>query len=80
MRGHFDEFHLDLELLHTGAPLPTGAAGAAQPVSPSLLDESDEALDAALAQMSGRLLQHLADRVGSGEAAGRAWLRLHFQH
>ena len=80
LRGHFDEFHLDLELLHTGAPLPTGAAGAAQPVSPSLLDESDEALDAALAQMSGRLLQHLADRVGSGEAAGRAWLRLHFQH
>ena len=44
------------------------------------MENKSKALDAALAQMSGRLLQHLADRVGSGEAAGRAWLRLHFQH
>lgn len=80
LRGHFDEFHLDLELLHTGAPLPVGAAGAVQPVSASLLDEGDDALEAALAQASGRLLQHLADRVASGESAGRAWLRLNFEH
>ena len=45
-----------------------------------LLEGDDDALDAALAQVSGRLLHHLADRVGSGETDGQSWLRLHFQH
>ncbi len=80
IRGSFDEFNLDLELLHSGAPLPLAGAQAAPPVAADLLEGDDGALDAALAQVSGRLLHHLADRVGSGETDGQSWLRLHFQH
>lgn len=77
LRGHFDEFNLDLELHHSGAPLAlTGAA----PVNPALLEGDEHALDAALAQMSGLLLRHLADRVGVESSGERAVLRLHFEH
>lgn len=79
LRGHFDEFNLDLDLLHTGAPLEL-AVGAV-PRTAALLDgDDDNAIDAALAQMSGLLLRHLADRVSTGESAGQAVLRLHFEH
>lgn len=79
LRGSFDEFNLDLELLHTGAPLALSAAPAA-PASMDLLDSDDSALDAALANVSGLLLRHLADRVATGADAGQAVLRLHFEH
>ena len=36
--------------------------------------------DAALAQVSSRLLRHLADRVSSTESGGLSVLRLHFEH
>lgn len=81
IRGSFDEFNLDLELLHSGAPLPLGAAGAAPAAAiANLLDGGDSDIDAALAQVSGRMLRHLADRVGTAESAGRSVLRLHFEH
>ncbi len=81
IRGSFDEFNLDLELLHTGAPLPMLGASTALPINAAMLEgDDDSALDAALAQLSGRLLEHLADRVSSGESNGQAWLRLHFEH
>lgn len=84
IRGSFDEFNLDLELLHSGAPLPLPAATPGTPASASLLEGDDSAIDAALAQMSGLLLRHLADRVsasaGSGADAGQSVLRLHFEH
>ncbi len=80
IRGSFDEFNLDLELLHSGAPLALGPTAAAAPVAASLLDGDDSAIDAALAQMSSRLLRHLADRVSSGESGGQSVLRLHFEH
>lgn len=79
MRGSFDEFNLDLELLHTGAPL-TLLAPSAIPASQALLDSDDSALDAALANVSGLLLRHLADRVTAAENNGKAVLRLHFEH
>lgn len=78
VRGRFDEFNLDLELLHSGAPLQLPAA--ATPASAALLEGDDSAIDAALAQVSGLLLRHLADRVSTGESAGQAVLRLHFEH
>ena len=84
IRGSFDEFNLDLELLHSGAPLPLPAGTPGTPAPASLLDGDDSAIDAALAQMSGLLLRHLADRVsastGSGADAGQSVLRLHFEH
>ena len=79
IRGSFDEFNLDLELLHSGVPLPL-AASATPRVDAALLDADDAALDDALAALSGRLLRHLADRVSSGAAGDQAWLRLHFEH
>lgn len=85
LRGSFDEFNLDLELLHTGAPLAL-SAGPAAPASAALLDGDDSAIDAALANVSGLLLRHLADRVSTSENAGssggggEAVLRLHFEH
>lgn len=109
IRGSFDEFNLDIELLHRGPPLPWGAtadAGAPALSLDALLadsgdnsggadkkqgdagddsadsDDSDAALDAALRQISGVLLRHLADRVVSaaGSGAGPSTLRLHFDH
>lgn len=83
IRGRFDEFNLDLELLHSGPPLPLAAPEAATPTlsADALLDGDDSALDAALAQASGRLLRHLADRVSSSATSGEpSVLRLHFEH
>lgn len=76
--GSFDEFNLDLELLHTGSPLAlnTGTALA----TAQLLDGDDSALDSALAQVSGLLLRQLADRVATSEHEGQSVLRLHFEH
>lgn len=81
IRGHFDEFHLDIELLHTGAPLLL-RSGPATPASAALLEgDDDSALDAALAQLSSQLLPHLADRVSTrSEGPGSACLHLHFEH
>ena len=39
--GHFDEFHLDIELLHTGAPLLL-RSGPATPASAALLEGDDD--------------------------------------
>jgi xanthine permease XanP len=79
IRGRFDEFNLDLELLHSGAPLPLRAL-ATPPLSANLLEGDDSAMDAALAQVSGALLRHLADKVSAQESEGSAVLRLHFEH
>ena len=88
VRGSFDEFNLDIELLHRGAPLQWGAVAAPSPgVSREALregdgDEGDAALDAALRQVSGVLLRHLADRIGTTAGTGTApsALCLHFDH
>ena len=81
IRGSFDEFNLDLELLHSGPRLNLAASGAAPA---DLLDGDDEAferaLDAAMSGVSAVLLQRLADRLSTGERDGQAFLRLHFDH
>lgn len=79
--GRFDEFNLDLELRHSGAPLllrPDPAQAAVH--TDALLEGDDSVIDAALAQVSGRLLRHLADRVSTVQGNGQAVLRLHFEH
>lgn len=88
VRGSFDEFNLDIELLHRGPPLQWGAAAAPSPALSleALLegdgDEGDAALDAALRQVSGVLLRHLADRIGTTAGTGTvpSALCLHFDH
>ena len=41
---------------------------------------SEEAMDHAVAQASVKLLRHFADKVTTGGAGERGWLRLHFDH
>ncbi|NDY94012.1 solute carrier family 23 protein [Ideonella livida] len=83
LRGRFDEFNLDLELVHAGEPMSLQAPGADGPdLNPEALWDADgAALDAALARVSSTLVHHLADRVEAGrDAQGQAVLRLHFAH
>ncbi len=81
IRGRFDEFNLDFEILHKGPPLQLQG----QQAPPSdLLDADDEAFEAALAQTMSRvshtLMQRLADRVHTEQRGGQSRLRLHFDH
>ncbi|MGB3290194.1 MAG: solute carrier family 23 protein [Burkholderiaceae bacterium] len=82
IRGSFDEFNLDFELLHEGQPLTLQPKPNASHAT--LLDVDDEAfhaaLDDALAGVSHTLLKRLADRLGSGTRDGQAFFRLHFDH
>lgn len=81
IRGSFDEFNLDFELRHSGAPLKL--AGHA-PVSATLLDTDDDTfmtqLDSALEGVSAVLLKRLADRITTGERGEQAYFRMHFAH
>ena len=82
IRGSFDEFNLDLELLHTGAALPLTAGTASVLPAHGLLDVDDAAFEAALSQVSSQLLRHIADRVSTydGQAGQPSALQLHFAH
>lgn len=90
IRGSFDEYRLDLALFHTGAafemeaPPHPAAALAHADLGDALLDDANtDALDAALARMSGVLLRHLADKVTAlpPAAGGKlAAVQLHFEH
>ncbi len=79
--GSFDELNLDIELVHTGAPMPVGDVAAADLAS--LLDgDDDSAIDAAMSSISSTLLRRLADKLSSrpGTKPGTSVLRLHFEH
>ena len=80
LNGSFDEYNLDIDLLHEGPPFRL----AAQQVTPDLArildDEDDEALDRAIANVSVILLRNLADRVTVGTRGQQSFLRLHFDH
>lgn len=81
IQGRFDEFNLDIELIHTGPPLVLTRAH--HPVVPdlhALLDADDAAIDAAMAGVSSVLVHRLADRVRSGTRDGASYLLLHFDH
>ncbi|MCX2863476.1 hypothetical protein OOZ63_16720 [Paucibacter sp. PLA-PC-4] len=80
LRGDFDEFNLDIELLHEGPALPL-SAGQAPDIDAWLNGDDDSALDVAMQRVSSVLLRHLADRVESRDiGGGHAVLRLHFDH
>lgn len=79
VQARFDEFNLDVELIHDGPPLQLDGA-VAQDLS-GLLDEADDAaIDAAMANVSSVLVQRLADRVRAGTRDGASYLQLHFDH
>jgi hypothetical protein len=82
IRGSFDEFNLDFELVHSGPPLVLDAKPAK--ASANLLDVDEAAFEAALEQalagVSRVMLRHLADRLSSGTRGQASFLRLHFDH
>lgn len=82
IRGSFDEFNLDLVLLHTGAALPLTGASPPKMSAQDLLDADDADFEAALTQVSSQLLRHIADRVSTYDAQTEqpAGLQLHFAH
>lgn len=80
IQARFDEFNLDVELLHSGPPLVLGGAGPSATDIHALLDADDDAIDAAMAGVSSVLVQRLADRVRSGTRDGTSYLLLHFDH
>lgn len=82
IRGSFDEFNLDFELVHKGAPLKLDAHRPSSPANLLDMDDDgfDQALEDALAGVSHTLLKRLADRLSSGARGEHAWLRLHFDH
>src|SRR5699024_4217279 len=84
IRGRFDEFNLDIELLHTGTPLSLQRKPAAQPATADLLDIDDDAFDAALDEalttVSQVMINRLADRLQSGQRGELSFLKLHLDH
>lgn len=80
LHGHFDEYNVDFDIVHSGPPLRLDAAAGPVLAAALLDDEHDDALDLALAQASGVLLRHLADKVRTETRAGQSVLRLHFEH
>src|SRR5690606_296756 len=82
IRGSFDEFNLDIELLYDGPPLVLNAEQAA--AQADLLDMDDEsfqaALEHALSGVSHVLLKRLADRLTSGQRGDQSYTRVPFDH
>ena len=81
IRGRFDEFNLDIEIMHEGPPVDLQPQG--RPPA-NLLDTDDDAFEAALektmSQVSHTLMLRLADRVHAGKRPDGGILRLHFDH
>ncbi|NYT77575.1 purine/pyrimidine permease [Alcaligenaceae bacterium] len=82
IQGGFDEFNLDLELIHTGDPLSLVAKATADTTNLLDIDGAafEEALNHALAGLPEVLLKRMADRVSSGTIGKTSYLRLHFDH
>ncbi|MFA5662658.1 solute carrier family 23 protein [Castellaniella sp.] len=82
IKGSFDEFNLDFEFTHDGAPLPVSRPETT--VDAGLLELDDDAFEAAMARtlsgVSGVLLRRLADNLKSGQRGDTAYLQLHFAH
>jgi xanthine permease XanP len=85
IRASFDEYNLDIELLHSGHPLQLDSAT----LSPAELDAlmtipgDGRDLEVTMTRVSALVLEHLADRVLSQrvrEKSATGCLRLHFDH
>jgi xanthine/uracil permease len=76
--ARFDEFNLDIEIVHTGAPI--ALAGVETPDVRYLIDADEITTRLAMANVSNVLVQRLADRVRTGTRDGKPSLILHFDH
>jgi len=84
VRGMFDEFNFDIELLYEGPALvlPSKQGGVTPTLSVDDLDDKgyDAAIEAAVARVSSSLVRHWADRVVNGMRGKEGHLLLHFDH
>lgn len=86
IRGFFDEYNLNIELVHTGDPIALEKGpGLSQAQADHLLhaDITTLDIDLALQQVGSAILHHLADKVsaeGAGTLKDPAFIRLHFEH
>lgn len=84
VRGMFDEFNFDIELLYEGPALvlPSKQGGITPTLSVDDLDDKgfDAAIEAAVARVSSTLVRHWADRVVNGMRGKEGHLLLHFDH
>ena len=80
LKATFDEYKVALALNYPGRGL-TFAGSRTIDLKKLMEDgQGDEALDAAMSNMSSHLLQKLADRVSCDESGNRATLHLQFSH
>lgn len=82
LQATFDEYRLQLQLDYQGTAF-NFAGDQALDLAAFMEgdeDEDDLALDAAMSQMSGALIQNLADKVSSVKQGGQATLRMEFSH
>jgi hypothetical protein len=82
LQATFDEYRLQLQLDYQGTAF-SFAGDQALDLAAFMEgdeDEDDLALDAAMSQMSGALIQNLADKVSSVKQGGQATLRMEFSH
>jgi xanthine/uracil permease len=85
IHGRFDEYRLDIEFVHDGAPLALGAMSTLPELDvEALLDDDEDSaarLEALLGRVSSTLIQRLADKVvTTAGQGGQSVLRLHFDH
>jgi xanthine/uracil permease len=80
LKATFDEYKVALALNYPGRGI--SFAGSRSVDLTQLMEDGagDEALDAAMSNMSAHLLQKLADRVSCDESGDRATLHLQFSH
>jgi hypothetical protein len=78
LSASFDEFNLRCRLIHAGPALPLGDG--AMPDAAALMEDDEDALDAAMRRVSGALIARLADRVRTAERGATAELAFDFEH
>ena len=79
LKANFDEYKLSLSLIYPGKSISFEPSKKLD-LDALMNEEGDDALDAAMSNMSGVLIKTLADRVSSTEKHGHAELKLTFVH
>jgi hypothetical protein len=80
LEATFDEYKVALALNYPGRGLTIAGSRTIDLKKLREDGQGDEALDAAMSNMSAHLLQKLADRVSCDESGDRATLHLQFSH
>jgi anti-sigma regulatory factor (Ser/Thr protein kinase) len=79
LKAKFDEMKLVISLFYNGLPFPLRNEQGPD-LKEFLESDDDSALDTAIAEMSGAMIRHLADKVSSSTKGTTAELRLQFSH